>query len=410
MKQGWSVDGGRRLAAAAATVLMAACGGSEPQPGGGGGPSQNSGDVAAADWVPLPPALPVSAEVQAARDAILGPDATDPGQVRLWWFGVSSFVAAIGGRLVLLDAWESVGLHADTVPVGRDDLVAIQPEAIFIGHGHFDHAADTGYIAGRTGATVVAGQSVCDTARRRAAASGPDLPFPCLVLGGEGDPPPGTVQAVRVFSDLPEVHVLQHVHSAADPMDLLVGGRPQLFIPDLITFLTNLNTDPQEVINFLLSLPDDGGFGDPEGGTWAYHFRAGDFSLLWHDSAGPIADGKPFAAEIQNALDSFPGCVDVQVGAIVGFGMLTSALRDARLYVEHARPKVFLPNHHDAWAPVIGPGAAALETPWRNEIATLPHPPELDYLRDPEDFMVPRSFRVDDPRWRLPSPGSSCAG
>lgn len=390
-----------------AALTLAACGGS------GGAPvpadeAVNRGDVPAAQWQPLPPAPSVDAETRAAREAILGPGATDPDEVRLWWYGVSSFVMSIGGHLVLLDAWESVGLHADTVPIGREDLVALQPEAIFIGHGHFDHAADAGYIAGRTGAALVAGDTVCALARERAA-DGPDLPFPCLILGSEGEPAPGTVQSIRVFADLPAVHVLQHVHSAADPMDLLEGGQPQIFVPDLLTFLLNLNTDLEEVARFALTLTDDGGFGDPDGGTWAYHFRDGDFSLLWHDSSGPIADGKPFAAEIQQALDSFPGCVDVQVGAIVGFGMVTSAMRDARLYVEHAHPKLSLPNHHDAWAPVIGPGAAALEQPWRDELASLDHPPELDYLRDPQDFMQPRVFAVDDARWKQPSPGSSCA-
>ncbi|WP_232226816.1 MBL fold metallo-hydrolase [Algiphilus aromaticivorans] len=401
------LDKGACAAALLAAAMLTACGGSGSVSDEGDVPADR-GDVPAAQWQPLPPAPSLDAETRAAREAILGPDATDPDAVRLWWYGVSSFVMSIGGHLVLLDAWESVGLHADTVPIGREELVALQPEAIFIGHGHFDHAADAGYIAGRTGAALIAGDTVCALARKRAA-DGPDQPFPCLVLGSDGEPEPGTVQPIRIFADLPAVHVLQHVHSAADPMDLLEGGTPQLFVPDLLTYLLNLNTDPQEVTRFALTLTDDGGFGDPNGGTWAYHFRDGDFGLLWHDSSGPIDEGEPFAAEIRQALDSFPGCVDVQVGAIVGFGMLTSAMRDARLYVEHAHPKLSLPNHHDAWAPVIGPGAAALEQPWRDELATLAHPPELDYLRDPQDFMQSRSFAVDAPRWKLPSPGSSCA-
>ncbi len=370
----------------------------------------NVGDVPAAEWQPLPPAPAVSAEVQAARDRILGPDATDPATVKLWWYGVSSFIASAGGHLFLFDAWESVGLQEDYVPIGREELVAIQPEAILIGHGHFDHAADAGYVAGHTGAALVAGQTVCNTARERAAQLGAMAAFPCVVLGNRESPGPGALQQLRLWRDLAPLQGLQHIHSAVDPSDLLTGGLPLIFVPQVLSFLEHLNTDPREIAGFVQSLTDDGLLGQPEGGTWAYHLRVGDFSLLWHDSTGPIGDEEPQGPAVQAALDGFPGCVDVQVGAIVGFGMVTSGLRDSTLYVASAHPQLFLPSHHDAWAPVLGGGAAAYETQWRNALATLENPPELDYLRDPEDYMKPRVFRVDDPRWKVPMRGSSCAG
>ncbi|HEY0913590.1 MAG TPA: MBL fold metallo-hydrolase, partial [Solimonas sp.] len=388
--------------------VLAACSRSEGlgESTGGG----NVGDVPAAEWQPLPPASAVSAEVQAARDRILGPDATDPATVKLWWYGVSSFIASAGGHLFLFDAWESVGLQEDYVPIGREELVAIQPEAILIGHGHFDHAADAGYVAGHTGAALVAGQTVCNTARERAAQLGAMAAFPCVVLGNRESPGPGALQQLRLWRDLPPLQVLQHIHSAVDPSDLLTGGLPLIFVPQVLSFLEHLNTDPREIAGFVQSLTDDGLLGQPEGGTWAYHLRVGDFTLLWHDSTGPIGDEEPQGPAVRAALGSFPGCVDVQVGAIVGFGMVTSGLRDSTQYVASAHPQLFLPSHHDAWAPVLGGGAAAYETQWRNALTSLENPPELDYLRDPEDYMKPRVFRVDDPRWKVPMPGSSCAG
>jgi len=389
-------------------AALAACSRSaevdEPPSGG------NVGDVPAAQWRPLPPAPAAGAEVQAARDRILGPGATDPDTVKLWWYGVSSFIASAGGHLFLFDAWESVGLQEDYVPIGREELAAIRPEAILIGHGHFDHAADAGYVAGHTGAALVAGQSVCNTARERAAQLGAMAAFPCVVLGSRESPGPGALQALRLWSDLPPLQVLQHIHSAVDPSDLLTGGLPLIFVPQVLSYLEHLNTDPREIAGFLQALTDDGLLGQPEGGTWAYHLRVGDFSLLWHDSTGPIGDEEPQGPAIQAALGGFPGCVDVQVGAIVGFGMVTSGLRDSTQYVASAHPQLFLPSHHDAWAPVLGGGAAAYETQWRNALAGLEHPPELDYLRDPGDYMKPRVFRVDDPRWKAVMPGSSCAG
>ena len=46
----------------------------------------------------------------------------------------------------------------------------------------------------------------------------------------------------------------------------------------------------------------------------------------------------------------------------------------------------------------------------REEIASLENPPQLDYLRDPQDYLKPRVYRVDDAIWEQPMPGSSCAG
>lgn len=399
-----------RATAAALALALVGCSASDGLDDPAAGGSRNQGDVPAADWQPLPPAPRVGPEVLAARERILGPDATDPATVKLWWYGVSSFIVAAGGHLFLFDAWETVGLHQDYVPIGREDLVAIQPEAILIGHGHFDHAADAGYVAGHTGAALVAGQSVCDTARGRAAQLGATMDFPCLVLGSREAPGPGTVREIRIWADLAPLQVLQHIHSAVDPSDLLTGGLPLVYVPDLVTYIENLNTDPEEAAMFLATLSDDGGAGQPEGGTWAYQLRVGDFSLLWHDSTGPIGDEEPQGPTVQAALDAFLGCVDVQVGAIVGFGMVTSGLRDSTLYVASAHPQVFVPNHHDAWAPVVGGGAAAYEAQWRAALESLEHPPELDYLRDPEDYMKPRSYRVDEPRWKAAMPGSRCAG
>ncbi len=397
-----------KWAAAATVFALAACSHSDPLSAPQAGGSTNVGNVPASEWVPLPPAPRVGPDVLAAREAILGPDATDPRKVKLWWVGVSSFIASVGGHLFLFDAWEPVGVQQDYVPIGREELAAIKPEAILIGHGHFDHAADAGYVAGLTGAALVAGESVCATARARALDLEARVDFPCLILGSREVPGPGNVQSIRIWSDLPPVTVIQHPHSAVDPTDLLTGGLPLVFVPDVLTYLRYLNTDPAELLRFVDAFLDDG-LGQPEGGTWAYHVRVGDFSLLWHDSTGPISDGEEHGAAVQEALANLPGCVDVQVGAIVGFGMVTSGLRDSVQYVESARPHLSIPSHHDAWAPVVGGGAAAYERQWRNAVARMTFPPELDYLRDPEDYLKARVFDIDDPRWKTPPPGSRCA-
>jgi len=387
------------IAISLTACLLAACNGSDNGSRSAQAAAQ-AADGSPANWQPLPAHVAISRETQLARQRILGINTLDAGQVKLWWYGVSSFIMAAGGHLVLLDAWEVVGVHKDYVPITRDDLVALKPEAIFIGHGHFDHAADAGYIASRTGAALIAGNSVCEQARADAASNPDAMDFRCLKLGLDADNPAGSVFSTRIFTDMADVQIIKHTHSAADPASLTTGGMPLVYSPEILPFLTNLNTDPSETVKFLQSLPNDGGVGQPEGGTWAYHFRVGNFSLLWNDSTGGMPDNDPVADAVRASLAGLPDCVDVQLGAIVGFGMVTSAYRDALAYVAAAQPKLFIPNHHDAWFPGIGGGASAYETQWTQALMSLPKPPRQDFLRDPEDYLKVRSFDVNAAEWK----------
>ena len=357
--------------------------------------------VPLAEWVPLPPASAVhpSAAALALRADILGPHAADPAYVTLHWTGVSSFVVTLGGHLFLFDAWEVVGIHADYVPIGREELAGLEPEAILIGHGHFDHAADAGYVAGRTGAVVVGSDEICDTAKEDAARDGNEAKFTCLLTGTAESPPPGGAQSVKLWADVEPVTILQHIHSAFTPPS--EENEPGPFAPvfDPTPYLENPNLSPQELVRFMETL------GDPQGGTWMYHLRAGDFTLLLGDSAGPIFENEA----VRLALDAFPGCVDVLANAILGFDAPVSGLQDPRLYVEHAHPKLFLPTHADAWAPALSAGQAAYRDELARQLGTLSNPPEVDHLLDPDDYLAERAYRIADPRWVPAQPGSSCA-
>lgn len=340
-----------------------------------------------ATWRPLP-ASPPTAQVARLRDDLLGPHGNAAQGISLWWVGVSSYIINLQGHLLLLDAWEPVGLHKDYVPIGREELAALQPEAILIGHGHFDHAADAGFVAGRSGAVVVGSEEVCATAREDATADDMAGAVDCLVLGN-ADTRPSTRQWFKLFEDTPPVAAVTHLHSslareAHDPA-------PAFFHkPNLRPFITHFNTDWSEYRRFFASLLD------PMGGAWAYYLSAGELGLFWHDSSGNINTGShPHAEEVQAALDSFAGCVDIQLGAIVGFNQLLNGLRDPRLYMQHLRPALFIPGHHDAWIPIMGGGARAYESRWREQMERVENPPRLDYLRDPEDYLAPRHWAGD---------------
>ena len=45
------------------------------------------------------------------------------------------------------------------------DIVEMKPEAIFIGHGHSDHADNAAFIAAKTGATLYMTPEACGTAK-----------------------------------------------------------------------------------------------------------------------------------------------------------------------------------------------------------------------------------------------------
>ena len=71
--------------------------------------------------------------------------------MKLTWLGHSSFRIDIGGEVILLDPW----LDKNPVFPGERREEAIRgTTAIFLTHGHFDHAADAPAIARKTGTKV----------------------------------------------------------------------------------------------------------------------------------------------------------------------------------------------------------------------------------------------------------------
>ena len=230
----------RRLMTAGLALTLAACSSSTtPESATGGGPVVPGTPIARAKckaptpiagFTPLPAARDrvISPEVRAARERILGAGWDDPAEAKLWWFGVSSFVASLGGHLFFFDAWEIVGLHADYVPIGREELAELAPEAMFFGHGHFDHAGDAGYVAGRSGAVVVGSEEICATAREQADSDGNGDAVRCLITGTASSPAPSAVPLVVAASPrmAPSVGPTHGVHATANAAPATTGPLP----------------------------------------------------------------------------------------------------------------------------------------------------------------------------------------
>ena len=332
-----------------------------------------------------------AADTVRARRHFFGSENVDArGRIRrdrlvLSWFSVASMAAAIDGHVVLLDTYIHKGEDTPNyVPTTTNELVALAPEAVFIGHGHFDHANTGGEIAARTGATIVGTPEHCDQAKEQAASvPGPKKPVRCAATVGRGSAPGAQVRQITPIGDEVAVTVLKHVHSAAEPPDG-EGHETSLSSPGL--------PDASQV---LLHPPGPGTAGGltssgDEGFSLLYQFRVGQFALTWHDTVGPLRERAPV---IFGLLRKLPR-TDVELGSTLGFNDPTNGQRDPVDYMAALRPKLFYPNHHDFVAEYGG--SKGLEGVFRREMAKRgPLPTEVRWLYDPVDYLRPKLMTFD---------------
>ncbi|MFD0360048.1 MBL fold metallo-hydrolase [Nocardia sp. GCM10030253] len=332
-------------------------------------------------------AEPAGARTVAARQRFFGADIVDPdtGAVRadrvaLSWVGCTTYALALGGSVLLLDAWVPRLTSSGYVPATPQDLADLRPEAIFIGHGHFDHAGDAGRIAQASGAVVHGTAEHCATIRAQVSAPS----FPTVALGDAntliGERHEFTVGTVAVTA-------IRHLHSAPTAPDRTDPSSPFFPLPDLCAIVQY----PPTLDGVLQNLPR---LRDQENGVLLYQFRVPGFSLVWHDSAGPLTENAPHVFDVLAGLPP----TDVQIGAIQGYNQLTNGLRDPRRYIESLRPTLFVPSHHDNWLPGLTASAATYDAPLHEELSRLPpgKRPELRALHDPVDYLSPQrlTFRL----------------
>ena len=329
------------------------------------------------------------AQTIALRKKYFGEANVDPqtGSVRrdkvvMSWFGVTNFAMAIRGHVVLLDAWVPRGAHSGYVPSSPAELAALKPEAIFIGHAHFDHAADAVPIAQASGATIIGSAEQCDALRSRAEA----MTAPRCVEALPPNAAPGTRAEVPGAIRGVEATIVKHLHSAAKSPDGKDGYHVPVTPPPSTTQLEHPPT-PDDMAHLVDRAPDS------EAGTVLYRFRVGDLSLLWHDSAGPLADDAPQAFDTFRALRP----IDVQVGAIQGFNQITNGMRDPRMYIEAFAPSLFVPTHHDDWAAGITTKGDNYRAPLDEELQRIPaeRRPQVRFISDPGDYVRPDALTFD---------------
>lgn len=307
------------------------------------------------------------------------------GRAIFSWFSVGSFAASLDGRLVLFDSYIHKGEDAPNyVPTTTQELIDLRPEAIFLGHGHFDHAKNAGIVAAKTGAVLVGTPEHCDQAKAEAEAE-----IRCVEAVSRGSDPGRELNEINPLG--PGIHItaLKHVHSATEAPD----GEKHASALD-----RPVAVDPGNVLLHPpgpSAVPGLNPSGD-EGGTLLYRFELGQFSFIYHDSAGPLRERAPHLFDILKALPP----TDVEIGAVLGFNEPTNGVRDPVDYITALKPKLFVPNHHD-FVSEYGSGRN-FEDAIKRELATRdPVPTQLRWMNDPYDYLRPglMTYDLGSPLW-----------
>lgn len=399
------------------------------------------------------------AAVVAARQRFFGSDnvnshsgRVDPDKVIFSWLTNATFAAAMRGHVVLLDSFVTrLEVAPGRTPFVIQDLLDLQPEAIFLGHGHFDHADNAAYIAAQTGATIFASPETCDNMAIDAANNFKNgfttaATVNCVSLTDRGSLPGAQVVTVKKFEPEVSIKVFKHLHSTntgltdpdAVPVAATTNGVCQPTPSKGNTFPCNLR-DPRDPQLFPAGTPLEPGIlniatsrqgaGGPIALAYVFTINGEDrpFRFVWHNTTGDIVDscalpsnnaaGQPFEPG-QDVHGCFPGVkvngktvganladimasfapVDVELGSVVSLGFNQNGERDVVTYIEQFKPRVFIPNH----LTVVAVEGSSLE--WKIgfldalRARNVPQAslPQVDWLVDPNDYARPLVFERKD--------------
>jgi hypothetical protein len=395
----------------------------------------------------------------AARQKIFGVENVNAtnGKVRddkvvFSWLTNATFAAAIKGHVVLLDSFVTrLEVTPGRTPLIIQDLVDLRPEAIFLGHGHFDHADNAAYIAQQTGAVIYATPETCDNMHIDATNNfdnGYTLvrAVTCKPLTTRGSVPGKEIVQINDFEPAVSISVFKHLHSTntgqtdpdAVPISATVNGVCTPTTSKGNTFPCNFQ-DPRDPQLFPLGTPLSTvmniatartGPGGPIALFYVFSVNdnGGKFKFTWHNSTGDIIDscalpnnnsdtGLPFEPS-QDAHGCFPGVmvngktvggnlaaimdkigpVDVDLGSVVSLGFNQNGERDIVSYLQHLKPRSFIPNHVTA----VAVEGSSLE--WKVgffdalKAANVPQTmwPDLNWLVDPNDYLRPLVYNLRD--------------
>ena len=404
------------------------------------------------------PGQGVSEDTIAARARFFGAENVDAvsGQVRadrviFSWVTNASLAVSIRGRIVLLDTYinrpelppAAGAADLRRSPISIQELVALAPEAIFLGHGHGDHADNAAYIAKLLDIPIYTSPETCDAMQADVQRMFTDpnlvnggvriipngLPVKCISPISRASIPGAEIVNIHQLDPVACIVAFKHIHSGtvptdttfpfipvfpdSDPRELTANAGVPTFSPTpsppLYPRLTSLTPSPTPVPG-QMNLRTTGVGG---GGAISifYQFITGDannFTFVWHNTTGPLKEGSgsdpglpspAIGAKLFAIMDSLPQ-TDVELGSIVSLGVGTNGVRDPILYQQHIRPQVYIPIHQTDATPISS--SLRFKNAYLQAVvaANVPVRPESRWMVDPDDFVRPMVYDPKDDRWK----------
>jgi len=411
------------------------------------------------------PGQGVSEDTIAARARFFGEENVDvrSGEVRadrviFSWVTNASLAVSIRGRIVLLDTYinrpelppAAGAADLRRSPISIQELVALAPEAIFLGHGHGDHADNAAYIAKQLDIPIYSSPETCDVMQADVQRMFNDpnlvnggvriipnnLPVKCISPISRASVPGAEVVNIHQLDPVACIVAFKHIHSGtvptdttfpfvpvfpdSDPRELAANAGVPTFSPTpspplypRLTSLTPPTSGTPVPGQMNLTTTGFGTIPGSPGGPISifYQFITGDannFTFVWHNTTGPLKEGAgsdpglpspAIGAKLFAIMDSLPQ-TDVELGSIVSLGVGTNGVRDPILYQQHIRPQVYIPIHETDATP-IGSSLRFKNAYLKAVVAAnVPVQPEIRWMVDPDDFVRPMVYDPKDDRWK----------
>jgi hypothetical protein len=360
------------------------------------------------------------------------------------WLTNSTFAVSIAGRVMYFDTFVTrLEVTPGRAPFVIKDMVDLKPEAILLGHGHFDHADNAAYIAAKTGATIYASQETCGAMRQDFARMKDDpiiqenpvakfaanASVKCTDVTTAGSKPAADIVQLSVLEPVACVLAFRHLHSVAVPPDPTYPPTPVRIIEDprdKELFPRGVPLTPSDKRRFpratageplqpgQMDLQTTEGPGGPVSIFYQVVMRSGaNFTLAWQDTAGALKEGKGMAWDgtpedgqrIVEVLRSLP-LTDVLMGTAASGNFANNGLRDIIMYQRLLEPKIYVPNHLTTGSVIVEATSLSVYAGFLRQLELMNIPkaewPEIRWLVDPTDYMRPIVFDLGSSLWNNP--------
>ncbi|MBK4737786.1 MBL fold metallo-hydrolase [Noviherbaspirillum pedocola] len=248
----------------------------------------------------------------------IGGAAPPPSVLSLRWLGTTNFELVYRNQVILLDTYYDRGPR--NRPIGFTPSQVTRANAIYIGHGHFDHMSDAVSVAAQTRAPVIGAPTAIDKALSMGLPQGQ-----AVTVRGAGE-----TQRYNGFT----VQAILAQHSTLAPNVLSA-------FQTAITAAIGAPTPDQSAAEAAILAR---GTFDPRvftEGTIAYLFTFDNgFKLIYRNSAGPITD-------TERAAMARIGGTDVAIVAYIGQYAAERQIAATLPIVKLYNPRLYLPAHHD---------------------------------------------------------------